>query len=35
MSFTGWTIPIEPLLSTLRTSGSFQKLSGDLATRAR
>lgn len=35
MAFTGWTIPIEPLLAPLRTSGSFQKVSADLAARAR
>lgn len=35
MPFTGWTIPIEPLLEPLRGTPAFQAVSATLASRAR
>jgi hypothetical protein len=35
MSFTGWTIPVEPLFHELRDRPAFQPILGRLAERAR
>ena len=35
LPFTGWTIPVEPLLEPLRTQRGFQEVLQSLAARAR
>jgi hypothetical protein len=35
MPFSGWTIPIEPLLASLRKHSDYQRVTGRLSERAR